>query len=333
MGLFDKKFCDVCGEKIGLLGNRKLEDGNLCKNCAKKLSPFFSERRQSTVEEIKQQLAYREENERQLAGFSSTRVLGNDEKIYLDEINGRFIVTSYSNWIEHNPDIINLSQVMSVNVDIEEDRDEIRYKDNEGNYRSYNPPRYKYEYTFNVEINVDSPYFNVISFELTEFGRRPESRFTDEYRSYERQADEIKRSLMPSMYGNQTYAQPNIFGAQQMPYQGQQCYPQQKNYNQPIQQGYPQQNGYQQPMQGMNNPNPVMGAVWVCQNCNAQNTGKFCVSCGSPQQQPMVNQYGNNAYSTQVVRCDKCGWMPFDSNNIPRFCPQCGDKFDFNDIH
>ena len=41
MGLFEKKYCDVCGEKIGLLGNRKLEDGNLCKDCAKKLSPFF----------------------------------------------------------------------------------------------------------------------------------------------------------------------------------------------------------------------------------------------------------------------------------------------------
>ena len=34
MGLFDKKNCDICGEKIGLLGNRKLDDGNLCKNCA-----------------------------------------------------------------------------------------------------------------------------------------------------------------------------------------------------------------------------------------------------------------------------------------------------------
>lgn len=28
MGLFDKKYCDICGEKIGLLGNRKLDDGN-----------------------------------------------------------------------------------------------------------------------------------------------------------------------------------------------------------------------------------------------------------------------------------------------------------------
>ena len=39
MGLFDKKYCDICGEKIGLLGNRKLEDGNLCKDCANQLSP------------------------------------------------------------------------------------------------------------------------------------------------------------------------------------------------------------------------------------------------------------------------------------------------------
>jgi len=59
MGLFDKKYCDICGDKIGFLGNRKLEDGNLCKNCAAKLSPWFSDRRRSTVAEIKEQLAYR----------------------------------------------------------------------------------------------------------------------------------------------------------------------------------------------------------------------------------------------------------------------------------
>jgi formylmethanofuran dehydrogenase subunit E len=35
--MFEKKNCDVCGEEIKLLGNRKLEDGNLCKNCANKL--------------------------------------------------------------------------------------------------------------------------------------------------------------------------------------------------------------------------------------------------------------------------------------------------------
>ena len=54
MGLFDKKYCDVCGEKIGLLGNKKLEDANLCKKCAAQVSPWFHERRDSTLEENKQ---------------------------------------------------------------------------------------------------------------------------------------------------------------------------------------------------------------------------------------------------------------------------------------
>ena len=66
MGLFDKKICDICGEKIGLLGNRKLDDGNLCKDCAKKLSPWFEDRRHSTVEDIKRQLEYREKNKKEI---------------------------------------------------------------------------------------------------------------------------------------------------------------------------------------------------------------------------------------------------------------------------
>ncbi len=85
MGLFDKKYCDICGEKIGLLGNRKLEDGNLCKDCAKKLSPFFSDRRNSTVVEIKKQLAYREENERRLADFHPDSTFGSWKRYMLIE--------------------------------------------------------------------------------------------------------------------------------------------------------------------------------------------------------------------------------------------------------
>ena len=49
MGLFDKKICDNCGAKIGLLGKRKLEDGMICKDCAAKLSPWFSERKQRSL--------------------------------------------------------------------------------------------------------------------------------------------------------------------------------------------------------------------------------------------------------------------------------------------
>lgn len=56
------------------MGNQKLEDGNLCKDCAKQLSPWFSDRRRSTVEDIiKRQLAYREENRGRAALLTKSR--------------------------------------------------------------------------------------------------------------------------------------------------------------------------------------------------------------------------------------------------------------------
>ena len=74
--LFEKKECDICGGEIGLLGNRKLEDGNICKACAAQLSPWFSDRKSSTIAEIKEQLAYREANKEKVAAFRTTRTLG-----------------------------------------------------------------------------------------------------------------------------------------------------------------------------------------------------------------------------------------------------------------
>lgn len=114
MGLFDKKYCDVCGAKIGFLGNRKLEDGNLCKDCAGKLSPFFSDRRNSTVAEIKEQLAYREDNKQRLDDFLPTVTFDGSKKVYIDPIRERFIVTRLSNWRSGNPDLISFSQVRNV---------------------------------------------------------------------------------------------------------------------------------------------------------------------------------------------------------------------------
>ena len=78
--LFEKKECSICGGEIGLLGNRKLEDGNMCKTCAAKLSPWFEDRRESTVAQIEEQLAYREANKEKVAAFTTTRTLGQDTK-------------------------------------------------------------------------------------------------------------------------------------------------------------------------------------------------------------------------------------------------------------
>jgi hypothetical protein len=166
MGLFDKKFCDVCGEKIGLLGNRKLENGNLCKNCAAKLSPWFNERRHSSLEDIKAQLAYRDENRQAVSAFHTTRSFGKNYKVYLDEDARKFMVTNASRLDEANPDVLDFSQVTGCDLDVDEDRDEIMREGPDGKEVSYNPPRYEYSYDFYITIRVNHPYFDEMRFKL-----------------------------------------------------------------------------------------------------------------------------------------------------------------------
>lgn len=166
MGLFDKKYCDICGEKIGLLGNKKLADGNLCKNCENKLSPWFSERKQSTIAEIAAQLEYREANREAVASFKPTRSFGEGKKLLVDEDKMVFAVTSAKNLIDANPDIIPCSDITGCYIDLDESRSEMTYKDSEGKYVSYNPPQYKYSYNWNAVISVNHPYFNEMRFRL-----------------------------------------------------------------------------------------------------------------------------------------------------------------------
>lgn len=165
MGLFSKKYCDVCGEKIGLIGNRKLEDGNLCKDCAKKLSPWFSERRHSTLAAIREQLAYREDNKNAVAAFHTTRSLGRSTKLLIDEDARKFMVTGASNLAEANPDVLDYAQVTGCDLDIQENRTE-KKQTVDGKSVSFNPPRYEYSYNFYCTIQVNHPYFDDMRFAL-----------------------------------------------------------------------------------------------------------------------------------------------------------------------
>ena len=208
MGLFDKKYCDICGEKIGLLGNRKLENGNLCKNCAQKLSPWFSDRRNSTVEEIKEQLAYREANKERVTVFHMTRTLGTDTKVLLDEDAGTFMVTRARNLVEANPDVLDFADVTGCNLDIDESRSEIKREDKDGKKVSYNPPRYEYSYDFYITIFVNNPYFDEMRFkinsssvDITPSAMRPgmtavcNPESNVEYSNYKKLGEEIRQVL------------------------------------------------------------------------------------------------------------------------------------------
>ena len=264
MALFDKKDCDICGAKIGMLGNRKLEDGNCCKDCAKQLSPWMTDRRRTTVEDIKAHLAYREENKRKVQQFNPTSIAGENWKVYVDPGMGAFAVSRSSNWRSENPDIIALSQVVSCEVERVEHQKEVYQQMPDGTKKSYFPARYDYTYDFKVNIQVNTPWFNEISFSLN---NSSVDRYDPAYRQCEATGDQIRNMLLSGARGGMGMGMPGQF--QQ---------PMQPGFQQPMQPGFqqqPMQPGFQQPMQ------PAPAGNWFCQGCGAQNQGKFCQSCGA----------------------------------------------------
>ena len=217
MGLFDKKICDICGEKIGLLGNRKLDDGNLCKDCAKKLSPWFEDRRHSTVEDIKRQLEYREKNKKAVMDFCITRQINTrNYNVFIDDNKGNFTVARKLD-VNENPDIVPLSAVVQCRVDVERQQNEETYTTKDGETVSYQPPVYKYEFDYTMRIKVKTPWFDDMDFRLNTFSISSDNR--GELMEVEQTGHQIIAALTPNAAGmqepgmnmNSGMQQPNTF--------------------------------------------------------------------------------------------------------------------------
>ena len=290
------------------MGNQKLEDGNLCKDCAKQLSPWFSDRRRSTVEDIKRQLAYREENRGRASQFRTTRSYGEDCKVLLDEEHRWFTVTRARDLADANPDILDCTALTGCRVDIDESRTEQKREGPDGKEVTYNPPRYEYSYDFEVIISVNNPYFDEMKFRLNNSSVYIEPQNT------------MQRPMMgqQGMMGQRPMAGRPQSGMTQRPMMGQmnsvgrmntmaagfdpESNREYRKYREmgdeiraallqvmetargggavqtaPMQQEAPMQ------QQETFAPAPAADGPWTCPACGGQNDGKFCEYCGAPR--------------------------------------------------
>ena len=350
MGLFDKKICDICGEKIGLLGNRKLDDGNLCKDCAKKLSPWFEDRRHSTVEDIKRQLEYREKNKKAVMDFCITRQINTrNYNVFIDDNKGNFTVARKLD-VNENPDIVPLSAVVQCRVDVERQQNEETYTTKDGETVSYQPPVYKYEFDYTMRIKVKTPWFDDMDFRLNTFSISSDNR--GELMEVEQTGHQIIAALTPNAAGMQQPGMNMNSGMQQsgmnmnngMQQSGMQMNNRMQQPGMNMNSGMQMNNGMQQPGMQMNNGmqqsgmymNDGMQQSGMNMNSGMQQSGmnmnngmqQSGMNMNSGMQQSGMNM--NNGMQQSGMQQPGGLWKcQCGAENTGRFCEYCGQPRPF----
>ena len=166
MALFEKKTCDICGNKLGLSGRLKAADGTVCKACAARLSPWTGDQKGATLHELRRQLVLREANRQLVADFDTSRSDGDTERICMDAGRRQFMIVRTDNVTLENPDVIPYDKVVDCSYTVEEDRVEDLQKDEKGKSVSFDPPQYHYLFDFIVTIRVRDFPFDTLTFRL-----------------------------------------------------------------------------------------------------------------------------------------------------------------------
>ena len=179
MGLFSKD-CVICGGSGGALSSRKLADGHICGDCAKRLSPWFDDFKSSTAEDIKTQLNYRDENRRALDDFEVTKSRGikkyaEDMQYAYDAGRRAFVIVegpaeTAEDFADRNPDIIQFDQVNDVWLEVDE-----YWTEGAGEFelkpfnQTITQEKYKevyWRYDFYLNIETDHPYAERIRYKM-----------------------------------------------------------------------------------------------------------------------------------------------------------------------
>ena len=110
--LFEKKFCDLCGEKVNVLTRQKLSDGFLCSDCKKKLSSLTSDWDRRSLADVKAHLEAREQNKQKFAQFNAAQSIGLNGQMLIDPRMGAFCFAFGRDYTENNPEVFAFNQLV-----------------------------------------------------------------------------------------------------------------------------------------------------------------------------------------------------------------------------
>lgn len=113
MGLFSKESCALCGNKAGAMNRTKFGNEQfLCATCAQKISVDNALLNNMTVEDLKEHLAYRQENENLFNNFKKSRTLkaGKHEICISDEQQLWYVINTK---VGNIPNVLKFNELVS----------------------------------------------------------------------------------------------------------------------------------------------------------------------------------------------------------------------------
>ena len=181
MGLFKKEACCLCGGKTGMF-DKKCESGKVCKECVKKMSPWFDDYKNASAGALDAQRLGREVDAGLTQIYNFNKIFGEFGVILIDEKEKKFVafpdtssglfgsqrnVKSINDVLDLGPDIIRFDQVKDFEIDIKEMTREEKRTEN-GQQVSYDPPHILYMETFTLRMKIDHPYVKSMYIQLND---------------------------------------------------------------------------------------------------------------------------------------------------------------------
>ena len=198
MKLQGKKYCDLCGDKLGIRGCYKLLDGNMCKTCARSISPFLTDYPNTYVADMQAHLDYRIGNSETLTNFHPTKVIGTHAILFIDKDAQTWCFCPTANYQKFQPDILQYSQIVDCSITIAEEKAEIFRTDAITVFEKYRPPRYRTLYTFVITVTVNCTWYPTISYTINK--KEIDSTSSVSYEQTQQEAMELQRAIL-SMKG------------------------------------------------------------------------------------------------------------------------------------
>ena len=115
---FKPQECSVCGSVLTRFGNVTVKDGIICRNCRKLCSPFLTNEQlaEKTVDEIREHLNYRQENQKLLSERSFSLKTQGYYNLFVDDQKQYFCFSKKNSVEKENCDLFRIDSIKGITV-------------------------------------------------------------------------------------------------------------------------------------------------------------------------------------------------------------------------